>query len=182
MCPVINDTTYQEKIKKYSLCQNQRECFAQILYDSMTQDDNVWLLCCDVGYGIFDKHFRSFPRRCLNTGASEFSSLAMAVGLAMEKKLVFVYTITPFLLWRGAEVIRNYIHHEKIPVFLVGSGRGVEYVNDGYSHHCTEDIALMREIFYNIKTYRPEKKEEIPGMFQEMIGNNLPCYLSLSRF
>jgi transketolase len=106
----------------------------------------------------------------------------MAVGLAMEKKLVFVYTITPFLLWRGAEVIRNYIHHEKIPVKLIASGRAVEYVNEGYSHHCTEDIVLFEKIFYNVKTYRPEKKEEIPGMFQEMVGNNEPAYFSLSRF
>jgi transketolase len=106
----------------------------------------------------------------------------MAVGLAMEGQTVFAYTITPFLLWRGAEVIRNYINHEEIPVKMIGSGRGREYEKDGYSHCCTEDLVMCRELYYNIKTYRPEKKELIPEMFQDMVKNNRPSYFSLSRY
>jgi transketolase len=144
--------------------------------------DGVALVLGDVGYGVFDKVKMSFPGWVINCGAAEHSMLGIAVGLSMEKRLItFVYTITPFLLWRGAEVIRNYIHHEKIPVKLIGSGRDQEYEHDGFSHVCTEDVDLFSKIFYNIKTYRPETKEDIPAMVQEMATNNLPCYLNLKR-
>ena len=160
-----------------------RKTFADELLKLMIHNDHndVWLLLGDVGFGIFDNHRKMFPDRVINTGAAEHSMLAMAVGLAMEGKTVFVYTITPFLLWRGAEVIRNYIHHEEIPVKLIGSGRSRDYENDGYSHCCTEDVDLMKGIFYNIKTYRPEMKKDVPIMVQEMATNNLPCYLNLRR-
>ena len=158
-----------------------RNEFAAHLFGQMTVDKNTWLILGDVGYGIFDIHRAHYPERVINAGAAEHSMLCMAVGLAMEGKLVFAYTITPFLLWRGAEVIRNYIHHEEIPVKLIGSGRGRDYEKDGYSHCAIEDVDMMKTLFYNIKTYRPEKKEEIPAMFQEMATNNLPCYLNLKR-
>jgi len=158
-----------------------RNEFAAHLMAHMMTNKNIWLLLGDVGYGIFDAHRANYPDRVINTGAAEFSMLAMAVGLALEGKTVFAYTITPFLLWRGAEVIRNYIHHERIPVKLIGSGRDMDYEHDGFSHVCTEDVDLFGKIFYNIKTYRPETKEDIPTMLQEMITNYQPSYLNLKR-
>ena len=159
-----------------------RKTFANELLFHMKHNQDAWLLLGDVGYGIFDEHRKEFPERAINCGAAEFSMLAMAVGLAMEKKLVFVYTITPFLLWRGAEVIRNYINHEEIPVKMIGSGRSREYEKDGFSHCCTEDVVMLRSLFYNIQTYRPQKKEHIPAMFQDMVKNNAPSYFNLSRY
>ena len=159
-----------------------RNSFAHELMFHMKQNKDAWLLLGDVGYGIFDQHRKEFPGRVINCGASEHSMLAMAVGLALEEKTVFVYTITPFLLWRGAEVIRNYINHENIPVKLVGSGRSREYEKDGYSHCCVEEVAMVRDLYYNIKSYWPATKKAIPSMFQDMVKNERPSFMSLSRF
>lgn len=156
--------------------------FSGQLATHMLKDQNSWLLLGDVGFGVFDWHRVNFPERVINCGAAEHTMICMAVGLAMEGKLVFVYTITPFLLWRGAEVIRNYIDHEQIPVKLIGSGRDNEYGKDGYSHCCSEDLAFVSEMFYNIETYIPEKKEDIAGIFQEIVNNGKPSYLNLSRY
>lgn len=158
-----------------------RNEFAAHLMGHMMVNKDIYLLLGDVGYGIFDIHRAHYPNRVINCGAAEFSMLAVAVGLAMEGKTVFVYTITPFLLWRGAEVIRNYIHHEGIPVRLVGSGRDMDYKHDGFSHVCPEDVDLFSKIFYNIKTYRPETKEDISVMVKEMVFWNMPSYLNLKR-
>ena len=158
-----------------------RETFATELLNFMFHNENAWLILGDVGYGIFDIHRAEFPSRVINTGAAEHTALCIAVGLAMEGKIPFVYTITPFLLWRGAEVIRNYINHEEIPVKLCGSGRGRDYFHDGFSHGAGDDVALLKEVWYNIKSYRPDKKEQIPKMFNEMAANNKPCYLNLRR-
>jgi len=158
-----------------------RNEFAAQLRDFMFHNENAWLILGDVGYGIFDIHRAEFPSRVINTGAAEHTALCIAVGLAMEGKIPFVYTITPFLLWRGAEVIRNYINHEEIPVKLIGSGRSRDYLQDGYSHCCVEDVAMMKSLFYNIENYRPDNKKQIPTMFRDMIENKRPSYMNLKR-
>ncbi|MFA5177042.1 MAG: hypothetical protein WC440_02695, partial [Candidatus Omnitrophota bacterium] len=68
------------------------------------------------------------------------------------------------------------------PVKLIGSGRAREYEKDGFSHCCVEEVAMVRDMYYNIKAYRPEKKEEIPKMFRDMVKNDRPSFFSLSRF
>jgi transketolase len=52
-----------------------------------------------------------------------------------------VYSITPFVLYRPFEWIRNYLDHEKIPVKLVGGGRDKDYGYLGFSHWAEEDDA-----------------------------------------
>ena len=75
-----------------------RNEFAAELMNLMLKNTDIWLLLGDVGYGIFDLHRKVFPARVLSVGAAEHTMLCMAVGLAMEGKIVFTYTITPFLI------------------------------------------------------------------------------------
>jgi transketolase C-terminal domain/subunit len=53
--------------------------------------------------------------------------IGAATGMAMEGKIPVVYSITPFLLYRPFVFLRNYLHHENIPVKLVGGGRNKDY-------------------------------------------------------
>jgi transketolase len=158
-----------------------RNEFAKELRDFMFHNEDAYLILADVGYGIFDIHRAEFPSRVINVGAAEYAALCIAVGLAIEGKISFIYTITPFLLWRGAEVIRNYINHEEIPVKMIGSGRDNDYEKDGFSHCAKDDLDLLQAVFYNIKIYRPEIKESIPLVFRNMVRDKLPCYLNLRR-
>jgi transketolase len=106
--------------------------------------------------------------------------VGIGVGLALEGKIPFVYSITPFLLYRPFETIRNYVNREKVPVKLVGSGRNRDYSHDGFSHWAEEDKEIMK-IFGNIRSRWPETKEEIPGLVQEMINNPVPYYINLRK-
>src|SRR6266436_5582720 len=101
--------------------------------------------------------------------------MGIAVGLALEGKIPFVYSITTFLLYRPFETIRNYINYEKIPVRLVASGRGRDYSHDGISHWADEEKQVLA-IFKNIKAVWPEKPEEIPSLLKKMINLNQPWY------
>ena len=86
-----------------------RKAFANELYKLMKENEDIYLVLGDLGYGWFDKHKKDFPKRVIDTGASEQAMMGIAVGLAMEGKLPFVYSITNFLLYRPFEWIRNYI-------------------------------------------------------------------------
>jgi len=152
--------------------------FFKQLYILMKKNPNVWALTGDLGYIGFDKIRDDFPERFINCGASEGAMLGIAVGLALEGKIVFVYTITSFFM-RAAETIGLYLHGEQIPVKLVGSGRDQDYEIDGPSHDATISQNYLKNL--DIINLYPETKEEIPLLVEKMVKSNLPQFISLKR-
>lgn len=144
----------------------------------MSENKDIWALTGDLGFGGFDKIREDFPDRFINCGASEQAMMGMAVGLAQEGKIPFVYSITPFLLFRPFETIRNYLHHEKAHVILIGSGRYTEYEHDGFSHDATDDTNLHN---LNIDKYRPTSLYELHSAVDDSISSNKASFISLSK-
>jgi transketolase len=156
-----------------------RRKFALELHKHMLTNPKIVVIVADLGYGMFDKIKEDFPDRFYNVGAAEQAAMGICVGLALEGKIPILYTITPFLLYRAFETIRNYINHENIPVKLVGSGRDKDYENDGFSHWATEDEDIMR-IFKNISTIYATSND-IEMVTELMLTKNKPFYLNLRR-
>lgn len=157
---------------------SQRGYFAYELYQQMKENPNIFLLVGDLGYRVFDKHFEDFPDRCINCGASEQAMLGLAVGLALDGKIPFCYTITSFFL-RAAETISLYADHESVPIKLVGSGRDDDYKHDGFSHDATRVQQLLATL--DIVAYFPDNKDKIPVFVDHMVMNNQPSFISLRR-
>lgn len=159
---------------------SMRGWLAWELHTHMVDNENIWVVTGDLGYKMFDNIKKDFPERFINAGVSEQAMLGICVGLSLEGKIPFAYSITPFLLYRPFETIRNYLNREQIPVKLIGGGRDKEYLYDGFSHWAEEDREVMK-IFSNITSYWPETKEEIPDLLTDIIYNNKPTYLNLTR-
>ncbi len=159
---------------------SMRGWFAYELYNQMVKDKNTWLVTGDLGYKMFDFIKKDFPERFINVGSAEQAMLGVGIGLALEGKKPFVYSITPFLLYRPFETIRNYVNGESIPVRLIGSGRGMDYFHDGFSHWAKEDKKIIK-IFKNITPVWPKTKEEIPGIVSKMVKVSKPWYLNLRK-
>lgn len=155
-----------------------RRTFRDLVTVEMRENKNIFLLVGDVGYGLFDDLRKEFPNRVINPGASEQLMIGMAVGMAMEGIIPVVYSITPFVLYRPFEFIRNYVNYENIPVKLVGSGRNDDYGVCGFSHYACEDQQVL-SLFPNIKTFRPKDKGDIN--IKEFLYNQSPSYINLSR-
>ena len=171
-----------------------RGWFAYELYQQMQKNKDVWLIVGDLGYKVFDQHFKDFPERTINTGAAEVAMMNIAVGLAMSGKIPVVYSITTFLLYRPFEVIRNYINKEKWNVKLIGSGRDKNYIHDGFSHWSEDAKRLFEKnihlefcsyphggIFNNINSLWPETKEEIPAVVDIILKSKEPYFVSLIK-
>ena len=152
-----------------------RRKFAYDLYNLMKDDKNIVLITADMGYGMLDRIKNDFPDRFYNVGVAEMAMMGMAVGMALEGKIPVTYSITPFLLFRPFEVIRNYINHENIPVIMVGSGRGSDYKDGGFSHYAGDDNIIKR--FKNILFLAPEEDFDL----SRVIYGNKPVYLNLQR-
>jgi len=146
----------------------------------MHEDDRIWLITADVGYKLWDDIAQTFTDRFINVGAAEQAAVNIAIGLASEDKIPFVYSITPFLLYRPFESIRNYIDREKIPVKLVGSGRKKDYGRDGFSHWAEEDEKIMA-LFSSIEVRYPKNTDDLIKVLNESLSKDLPFYINLKR-
>ena len=157
-----------------------RREFAKLLLNKMKSNPDIYLITGDLGYGLWDEIRDTFPDRFFNVGSSEMAMMGMAIGLAMDNKIPFVYSITPFAIYRPFEMIRNYINHENIPVKILGGGRDNEYGYLGFSHWASEDISVMN-IFENITLFKPNTIEELESAFNFSVSNNLPTYINLKK-
>ncbi len=157
---------------------SQRGYFAGELYNQMEKDEDIILLVGDLGYKVFDRHFEKFPERCINVGAAEQAMVGIAVGLALEGKKPFTYTISSFYL-RAAETIHLYLNHEQIPVRLIGSGRNDDYEHDGISHDARALQIFLRQT--SLIQYYPINERDVPNIVRNMVRISEPSFISLKR-
>lgn len=159
---------------------SMRGWFGGALYNEMIDNPDIVVVTCDLGYGLFDRIRKDFPKRFYNVGAAEVAGAAICVGLALEGKIPIFYSITTFGLYRCFEVWRNYVNHESIPVKICLSGRDKDYAHDGFSHW-SEDAEYFLEGFENIGLWWPQEKEQIPKIVKQVIESKTPEFLSLKR-
>lgn len=155
-----------------------RRQFVSYLIDEMRMNKRLFLLTGDLGYGLFDDLKQEFPDRFINVGSCEQLMIGMAVGLSYEGWIPICYSITPFLIYRPFEFIRNYLNHEGAVVKLVGGGRDKDYHNLGFSHHAEDDVNILQSLD-KIDIFKPEKltRETVT----EFLYSNNPSYINLVR-
>ena len=112
----------------------------------MSEDSKVILLTADLGFGAFEcfEPFRN--KQYFNVGVCEQLMASMAAGLSKEGFKVFIYSIGVFPTMRCLEQIRNDISYHDFEVTIVTTGAGFSYGSLGMTHHCVQDIGIMRSI------------------------------------
>ena len=155
-----------------------RKKFSIMLHEAMATNHDIQLLTADLGYGLWDQIKIDYPDRFYDFGSSEQLMIGAAVGMSMEEKIPVCYSITPFLLYRPFEFIRNYINHEKMPVKLIGGGRNKDYGNLGFSHWAEDDLKILKN-FKNIKTFKPDSLDK--KILNSFLSKFEPAYLNLSK-
>ena len=144
----------------------------------MEEDEDIFLITGDLGFGMFDAIRDRFPERFYNVGSAEQLMMQTAVGLSLSGKKPITYTISPFY-WRCAEMIRNYVNHEGIPILMVGSGVDKDYAHDGFSHDAC-DIVEFFEMFRDVNTLPTGDIEELQENFEDYNWEE-PWFLNLKR-
>ena len=126
-----------------------RRTFSNYLESKIEKDPSIILITADLGYGLFDNIQKKYPNNFINCGAAEQLMMGLCIGAAYEGKKPIAYSITPFLLYRPFELLRNYVNKENLNIKLIGSGRGKDYSHDGFSHWAEEDKDVMLHSFKN---------------------------------
>ena len=157
-----------------------RDEFIRTLTQLARHDRNLFLITGDLGFGVLDQFADEFPGQYINAGVAEQNMTGLAVGLALEGKTVFTYSIANFPTLRCLEQIRNDVCYHQANVKIVAVGGGFAYGALGFSHHATEDLAVMRSM-PQMTVVAPGDPAEVRGATKAIYQARGPCYLRLGR-
>ena len=110
-------------------------------------DERVVVLDADLSKSTKTEVFKKkYPERFINTGIAEGNMMSVAAGLAASGKIPFASSFAMFAAGRAFEQIRNSIGYPHLNVKIGATHAGISVGEDGATHQCLEDIALMRTI------------------------------------
>ena len=165
-----------EMIKKAT-----RESFGEALCKLAETNNDIVVLDADLAAatktGVFKK---AYPDRFFDCGIAECNMVGIAAGLATCGKIPFAASFAMFSAGRAFEQVRNSVCYPKLNVKIVGSHAGISVGEDGATHQCCEDIALMRAI-PNMVVINPCDHYEMIEAVKAMAEHQGPCYVRLGR-
>ncbi|MBQ2799927.1 MAG: transketolase family protein [Lachnospiraceae bacterium] len=158
-----------------------RESYGNALAELGAQYPDLIVLDADLAAatktGIFQK---AFPERHIDCGIAECNMVGIAAGLAATGKIPFVSSFAMFAAGRAFEQIRNSVGYPKLNVKIGATHAGISVGEDGATHQCNEDIALMRTI-PGMVVLNPADDVEAKAAVKAAIEHVGPVYIRFGR-
>lgn len=157
-----------------------RDQFIKTLTELAEKDPKIFLITGDLGFGVLTDFAKRFPNQFLNIGIAEQNMAGVAAGIALEGRIVYIYSIGNFPSLRCLEQIRNDACYHDADVKVVSIGGGFSYGALGMSHHATEDLAIMRAL-PGVKVFSPADLWETAEATKVTAATPGVCYLRLDK-
>lgn len=158
-----------------------RDSYGNALAELGTAHENVVVLDADLAAatktGVFKK---AHPERFIDCGIAESNMMGVAAGLAAAGKVPFASSFAMFAAGRAFEQIRNSIGYPKLNVKIGATHAGISVGEDGATHQCNEDIALMRTI-PGMVVINPSDDVEAKAAVKAAYEHEGPVYLRFGR-
>ena len=158
-----------------------RASFGNALVELGKEYENMIVLDADLAgatqTGIFKK---AFPERHIDCGIAECNMIGIAAGLAATGKVPFASTFAMFAAGRSFEQVRNSIGYPHLNVKIGATHGGISVGEDGATHQCCEDFALMRTIPGMIVA-SPADDVEAKAMVKAAYDHYGPIYMRFGR-
>ena len=158
-----------------------RAAYGQALVELGAERPDLVVLDADLSGSTMTKDFaRAYPDRFFNMGIAEADMMGVAAGLAACGKTAFASSFAMFAAGRAFEQVRNSIAYPRLNVKVVGSHGGLSVGEDGATHQCCEDLALMRAI-PGMVVCCPCDGNEMRAAVRALADYHGPAYLRLGR-
>jgi transketolase len=158
-----------------------RVSYGNALVELGKKHDNVVVLDADLAAatqtGIFKKEF---PERHIDCGIAECNMLGIAAGISTTGKVPFASSFAMFAAGRAFEQVRNSVGYPHLNVKIGATHAGISVGEDGASHQCNEDIALMRTI-PGMTIINPSDDVEAKAAVEAAYEIDGPVYLRFGR-
>ncbi len=159
-----------------------RESYGNALAELGKEFQNLVVLDADLAgatkTGVFKK---AFPERFVDCGIAECDLMGIAAGMATCGAIPFASTFAMFASGRAYEIVRNSIGYPHLNVKIGATHAGISVGEDGASHQCNEDLALMRTI-PGMTIIVPSDDIESKAAVRAAIETDGPFYLRFGRF
>ena len=158
-----------------------REGYGAALAELGAEYDNLVVLDADLAGSTKTAVFaKAFPERHINCGIAEGNMMSVAAGLAATGKVAFASSFAMFASGRAFEQIRNSIGYPHLNVKIGATHAGISVGEDGATHQCNEDIALMRAI-PGMVIINPSDDVEARAAVRAAYHHEGPVYLRFGR-
>lgn len=158
-----------------------RESYGEALVEAGAVNPKVVVLDADLAEATKTVIFKkAYPERFIDCGIAECNMVGVAAGLATCGKIPFATTFAMFAAGRAFEQVRNSVGYPKLNVKIVGSHAGISVGEDGASHQCCEDLALMRTI-PGMVVLNPADHYEMKAAVKAAVEHLGPVYIRLGR-
>lgn len=158
-----------------------RDSYGETLVELGRENENIVVMDADLAAATKTAKFRdAFPERFFNAGIAEQNMMGVAAGLAAAGKTVFASSFAMFAAGRAYEIIRNSIGYPHLNVKIGASHAGISVGEDGATHQCCEDIALMRMI-PGMVVINPADDIEAKAAVRAAAAIDGPVYLRFGR-
>ena len=158
-----------------------RDSYGNALVECAKEYDNLVVLDADLAEAtktiIFQK---AYPERHIDCGIAESNMIGIAAGLAATGKIPFASSFAMFAAGRAFEQIRNSVGYPHLNVKIGATHAGISVGEDGATHQCNEDIALMRTI-PGMVVINPADDVEARAAVKAAIKYDGPVYLRFGR-
>lgn len=158
-----------------------RVAYGNALVELGKTHENIVVLDADLAVATRSEEFRKvFPERHIDCGVAEANMVGIAAGLAACGHVPFVTSFAMFLAGRAFEQIRNSVGYPHLNVKFGASHGGISVGEDGATHQCNEDIALMRTI-PGMVIINPADSVEAAAAVKAAYEHEGPVYLRFGR-
>ncbi|MCI5648931.1 MAG: transketolase family protein [Fusicatenibacter sp.] len=158
-----------------------RDSYGNALVELGAEHDNVIVLDADLAAATKTGTFKKvYPERHIDCGIAESNMMGIAAGLSTTGIVPFASTFAMFAAGRAFEQVRNSIGYPHLNVKIGATHAGISVGEDGASHQCNEDIALMRTI-PGMVILNPSDDVEAKACVKAAYEHNGPVYLRFGR-
>ncbi len=158
-----------------------RQSYGNALVELGKEHENLVVLDADLANATKTDTFKKvFPERHIDCGIAECNMMGIAAGLSTTGKVPFVSTFAMFASGRAYEQVRNSIGYPHLNVKIGATHAGISVGEDGASHQCNEDLALMREI-PGMVVINPSDDIEAKAAVKAAYEHEGPVYLRFGR-
>jgi len=158
-----------------------RDSYGKALAEFGTENENIIVMDADLAKATKTEVFKkACPERFIDCGIAESNMMSVAAGLAATGKVVFASSFAMFAAGRAFEQVRNSIGYAHLNVKIGATHAGISVGEDGATHQCCEDIALMRTI-PGMTILNPADDTEARLAVKAAIDTDGPFYLRFGR-
>ncbi|MGE9881526.1 transketolase family protein [Blautia obeum] len=158
-----------------------RESYGNALVELGKEHEDVVVLDADLAAATKTGTFKkAFPERHIDCGIAECNMIGVAAGIATTGKVPFASSFAMFAAGRAYEQVRNSVGYPKLNVKIGASHAGISVGEDGATHQCNEDIALMRTI-PGMVVINPSDDVEAKAAVKAAYEHEGPVYLRFGR-